>query len=169
MSNKEENRNIAKSEKVNNRVSVFERSLHKSEAWIIEMHNDLNWLSNDKVYHLLRAVLHVLRDQLSIDEAAHFSAQLPLLLRGTFYECWNPKLNRSKGLTKKDFLEAIRNNLDHADRLSFDLETGVGVALGVIMNHVSPGEMGDVVQSSKPSLKIFFETVENFNLGLKYQ
>jgi uncharacterized protein (DUF2267 family) len=169
MSNKEEINNIEKSEKVNDRVSVFESSLHKSEAWITEMHNDLSWLSRDKVYHLLRAVLHALRDQLSVDEAAHFTSQLPLVLRGTFYECWNPKTKNSKGLTKQDFLETIRNNFDHSDRLNFDLETGVSIALGVIMNHISPGEMEDVIQSSKPSLKMFFETVENFSLKRKYQ
>lgn len=168
MSNsKEEVRNFVKNENVNNRVSVFERTLHKSEAWITEMQNDLSWLSNDKVYHLLRAVLHTLRDQLSVDEAAHFSSQLPMLLRGTFYECWNPKTKSSKGLTKKEFLEAVRNNMDHSDHLSFDLEIGVSIALGVIMNHVSQGEMEDVIQSSKPSLKVFFETVENFNLERK--
>jgi uncharacterized protein (DUF2267 family) len=58
-------------EKLGNRVSVFERSMDKSQAWISELHDELDWISADSVYHLLRAVLQTLRDQVSIDEGAH--------------------------------------------------------------------------------------------------
>lgn len=168
MSSIEVNHNISENEsiengKMSNHVSVFERSLLKSKVWVTEMHAELNWLSNDNIYHLLRAVFHTLRDQLSIDEAAHFSAQLPLILRGTFYECWNPKKNQAKGLKKEEFLEAVKNNLNQNGWLNFELETGVAVVLKVIMNHVSPGEINDIIQSSKPSLKIFFEDIRDSN------
>jgi len=133
------------------------------------MRPELNWLNNDNLYHILRAVLHALRDNLSIDEAAQFSAQLPLLLRGSFYECWNPQKEGPKGFTKKEFMEAVRNNLKPIEQLNFDLEIGVASALAVIMGHVSSGEMDDIVQSSKPSLKTFFKIVESFNLGRTYQ
>jgi uncharacterized protein (DUF2267 family) len=39
---------------------------------------------------VLRAWLHCLRDRLSVEVAAHFAAQLPELLRGVFYDGWNP-------------------------------------------------------------------------------
>ncbi|MGZ3787847.1 MAG: DUF2267 domain-containing protein [Bacteriovorax sp.] len=174
MFNKEENPNAAKSEpikgqKISNHVSAFERSLQKSETWISQMQYELKWLNGDSTYHLLRAVLHALRDQLSIDEAAHFSAQLPLLLKGTFYECWNPQKNHSKALSKKEFLEAVMNHLGPVGSIKFELETGVSAALGVIMNHISGGEMNDIVQSSKDSLKAFFNIVENFNRAQKFQ
>lgn len=158
-----------KSVKIGHHVRVFESSVQKSEGWIKEMQSELDWVSGDSVYHLLRSVLHVLRDQFSIDEAAHFSAQLPLVLRGTFYECWNPQKNQTQGSTKEEFLNAVRAGLGPADRLNYDFEKGVVVALGVIMNHISQGEMDDVIQSSKHSLKKFFETIENFNLGVQFQ
>lgn len=37
-------------------------------------------------YHALRGVLFTLRDRLTVEEAAHFASQLPLLIRGIFYE-----------------------------------------------------------------------------------
>lgn len=52
--------------KVKNRVSIFERTVQKSESWIAEMHTELKWMDADGVYHLLRATLQTLRDQLKI-------------------------------------------------------------------------------------------------------
>ena len=59
--------------------------------------------------------------------------------------------------------------MDHPDNLSYNLETGVTITLGVIMNHISAGEIDDIIQTSKNSLKLFLLTIENFNLGVKFQ
>jgi len=39
-------------------------------------------------YNALRAVLHVLRDRLTPEQAVHLGAQLPTLVRGIYYEGW---------------------------------------------------------------------------------
>ena len=39
-------------------------------------------------YRALRSVLHVLRDRLTPEQAVHLGAQLPLLVRGIFYDGW---------------------------------------------------------------------------------
>lgn len=145
---------------VSNRVTAFERTLHKSHQWIKEIHQELDWMSADSVYHLLRAVLHTIRDQLSTNEAAHFSAQLPLLLRGTFFECWNPASNNPKGLGKVDFFESIRFHIGRVNRPIINLEDGVTIVLRVIFNHVSPGEMNDIIHSSRPSLRKYYEHIQ---------
>jgi hypothetical protein len=35
-------------------------------------------------------VLQTLRDRLTVEEAAQLAAQLPMLVRGLYYEGWNP-------------------------------------------------------------------------------
>jgi uncharacterized protein (DUF2267 family) len=41
-------------------------------------------------YAALGAVLHALRDRLTVEETAQLGAQLPMLVRGIFYAEWDP-------------------------------------------------------------------------------
>ena len=42
------------------------------------------------VHRITRAWLHAVRDRLPVIEVAHLGAQLPELLRGIYYEGWDP-------------------------------------------------------------------------------
>lgn len=150
------NESTDKKSVLKNRVSVFDRTVQKSGLWIAEMHTELKWIEADDVYHLLRATLQTLRDQLDTNAAAQFASQLPLLLRGTYYECWNPKI-KVKGMSKQEFLESVHEKLGFDGQPNFDLENGVSVTLKVIFKHVSPGETKDVIGTLKASLKEFAE------------
>ena len=46
-------------------------------------------------YRALRSVLHVLRDRLTPEQAVHLGAQLPLLVRGIFYDGWRIAANHA--------------------------------------------------------------------------
>lgn len=150
-----------KTVKISKKVSVFARTLNKSQEWIKEMHHELKWMTGDSLYHLLRAVLHSLREQLTINEAAHFSAQLPLLLRGTFYEGWDPQSNLRNAANRDDFLQIVKNKMSPVGIPNFDLEQGVSTALSVIKKHISSGEMEDLVGMLNPSLKNFIQKVNS--------
>lgn len=146
------------SNKIPKHVTVFARTTHKSQIWIKEVQREMKWMSGDNVYHLLRAVLQSLRDQLSAHEAAHFAAQLPLLLRGTFYEGWNPKSKLSPSISKINFLELVKEKLNPMGVQNFELEKGVLITLTVIKRHISVGEMKDLTSLLNPDLKNFIES-----------
>jgi len=52
--------------------------------------HDTNWQDPRKAYQALRSTLHTLRDRLTVDEVAQLAAQLPMLVRGFYYEGWDP-------------------------------------------------------------------------------
>lgn len=58
--------------------------------WLDVICDDLGWSDQRRAYLLLRETLHGLRDMMGVDEAAAFGAQLPILVRGVFFEGWNP-------------------------------------------------------------------------------
>ena len=69
-------------------------------------------------YAALRAVLHAVREWLTVDECAHLAAQLPTLVRGIYYEGWDPSRVPVK-LDRDAFLTRIRREVP------YDVEGGV--------------------------------------------
>ena len=56
---------------------------------------------------LLRATLTALRDMLGHEEAAHLAAQLPLLLRGMYYEGWRPARTPERDRSVESFVDRV--------------------------------------------------------------
>ena len=86
---------------------VFDRSLHKTNIWLKDVMQSLDWNNRERAYGMLRATLQSLRDQLFTDEMAQFGAQLPIFLRGVYYEGWNPRKERERLRNVSEFLDKI--------------------------------------------------------------
>ncbi|WP_158888155.1 DUF2267 domain-containing protein [Amycolatopsis anabasis] len=63
---------------------------HSAHEWLSAIANRLGTDDHRYTYRSLRAWLHLVRDRLTVDAAAHLAAQLPELLRGTFFDGWKP-------------------------------------------------------------------------------
>src|SRR3990170_1662162 len=89
---------------------VFEGTLQKTQVWLNDLMFELDWEDRpQKAYLALRTVLHALRDRLTVEEALQLSAQLPMLIRGFYFEGWNLKGKPHKERHKEDFFEHIEN------------------------------------------------------------
>src|SRR5207302_7966616 len=71
-------------------LDVFDRTVHTTNRWLQELTGLLDGGSRHDAYVTLRATLHALRDRLPIEETAELAAQLPMLVRGFYYEGWDP-------------------------------------------------------------------------------
>ena len=71
-------------------VDSLDRSIAKANAWMADIDKEFDTDNRQLAYRVARAWLHCLRDRLTVQVAAHFAAQLPELLRGVFYDGWNP-------------------------------------------------------------------------------
>src|SRR5947199_8912835 len=71
-------------------IHLLDKTVMKAKEWIKEIQDDLHLDSEHDTYSALRAVLHCLRDHLNTDEVAQLGAQLPTLIRGSYYEGWDP-------------------------------------------------------------------------------
>jgi uncharacterized protein (DUF2267 family) len=90
-------------------LEVLDNTLQKTHQWIDAIALD-SYTDRHTAYQSLRAVLQTLRDRLPAQEAAHFSAQLPLLIRGIFYEGYRPS-EVPITLSREEFLEKIRQKI----------------------------------------------------------
>ncbi|MBP1686196.1 MAG: hypothetical protein H6Q33_2339 [Deltaproteobacteria bacterium] len=123
-------------------LDVFDSTIHKTNAWLNEIMAELNSTDRHFAYHTLRAVLQVLRDRLTVEEAVQLGAQLPMLIRGVYYEGWSPTGKPLKW-NKSEFLGCIRDSFRNATTVH-DPERMVRAVFGILSRHVSEGEVKNV-------------------------
>ena len=120
------------------RVDVIDRSVEKTHIWLNELSEELATDDPHHSYRVLRAFLHALRDHLSVNEAAALAAQLPIFVRGVFYEGWDPSRTPDHARDLESFLDRIANEA----RLAGETEASFAAAAAgrVLARHISPGE-----------------------------
>ena len=87
-------------------LDVFDRTLETTHIWLNEICNDLG-PDKQLAWKVLSTVLHKLRDRLTINLSAHLGAQLPLLIRGLYYDQWQPTEVPIRERRQEEFLERI--------------------------------------------------------------
>jgi len=88
--------------------TLFEKMNQHAMSWVSDMMAELRTEDPHKALHALRAGLHAMRDLLTVDGAAHLSAQLPMLIRGMFFEGWDPSRDPLRVRHAADFLPLVR-------------------------------------------------------------
>lgn len=74
----------------NTGVVSLDHSIDTTNAWLSDVADSFGTKDRTMAYRVTRSWLHTLRDRLPVPVAAHLAAQLPDLLRGVFYDGWNP-------------------------------------------------------------------------------
>ncbi|HEU0051010.1 MAG TPA: DUF2267 domain-containing protein [Patescibacteria group bacterium] len=121
-------------------MTEFEPTLQKTAEILKEIDEALGWKTHARqAYQALRAVLHVLRDRLPLHEAIHFGAQLPMLVRGFYYEGWDPEQTPKK-MKREEFIEHVRKELPNLS-MSENIETVIQSVFFVLGRHLGEGEM----------------------------
>lgn len=123
-------------------IEAFDSTIHKTNAWLNDLNSLLNWEERRKVYAALRAVLHALRDRLTVEEAVQLGDQMPMLVRGFYYEGWRPGARRPKEHKLADFLTRVLENL--GSEPESEVEEIVLAVFNVLDKHISEGEIENV-------------------------
>ncbi len=154
---------IGGQEMTTHQPEVFDTTLQKTNLWVKELSDLLHWDDYHKAYHGLRAVLHALRDRLPVPEAAHLGAQLPMLVRGFYYDCWKPAHTPVKIKTAQDFYDAVREHFA-TDRNVNPMRLTQAV-LQVLARNISPGELEKLRAIFPPRLREIWAESETADLS----
>lgn len=125
--------------------SVFQNTITKSNEWLAEVMAELAIRDEHKGLRALRAGLHALRDRLPPGEAVDLAAQLPMLIRGLFYEGWRLADKPARGHEPEAFLAAVADEL--GDDPTVRPEAAARATIRVLAWHVTQGELDDIAHA----------------------
>jgi uncharacterized protein (DUF2267 family) len=121
----------------------IDETVQQTYVWIDEVADAFHG-SRHEGFQVLRGFLHTLRDHLPTDESAQLAAQLPMLVRGVYYEGWNPGHSTQRERGEAEFL---RHMVSETGIREFDARDAVKAAWGTMAHHITGGELAQVEQS----------------------
>jgi uncharacterized protein (DUF2267 family) len=143
---------------------LFSESVGQAQTWLREINEEMGgWMTDDYALQALRASLHALRDQLTVDQSAHLSAQLPMLVRGIYYEEWVPSQTPARDRHEEVFLERVAPYFRGKDR-AVDPKDVVRAVFKVLHRHVSPGESEKLYKTLPKDLRRYWPAQSVYTL-----
>ena len=134
-------------------TDTFEHSLQITNVWLKDLMARLGTEDRHHAYLALRTTLHALRDRLTVEETAHLGAQLPMLVRGLYFEGWHPAGKPRKDRTGEEFLAHLEGA---ARNPNFEAESAVRAVFGLLAERVSAGEIEDVKSILPRAIRAFW-------------
>lgn len=97
-------------------LPVFDTTVQETNLWLKAIMEGLHTDDRHLAYLALKATLHALRDRIGPENSVHLAAQLPMLVRGLYYEGWRLGASQTKGRTRATFSSTCAANCRAAQR-----------------------------------------------------
>jgi uncharacterized protein (DUF2267 family) len=138
-------------------LAGFDQTVQLTNTWLKELMLELGWKQRNRAMLALRATLHALRDRLPLAEVAQLGAQLPLLLRGAYYEGWRPRAKPVRDRYGRGFVEAIEHALGRRPgQAPVNAKQIAGAVFAVLDRRVSRGEIAQVRHCLPPAIRVLW-------------
>jgi uncharacterized protein (DUF2267 family) len=132
-------------------VSSLDHTIQETDIWLKAIQKQLHLESRQHAYSALRAVLHALRDRLSLETAVHLGAQFPILVRGIYYEGWHVAGMPTKDHSEQDFADHVQKELP--PKFPMDPLTVAHGVFEVLWERLDPGETAKVIDRLPVALR----------------
>ncbi|HYD37471.1 MAG TPA: DUF2267 domain-containing protein [Allosphingosinicella sp.] len=135
-------------------LDVFDKTLQTTNIWLNEI---MDRIGPDRqvAWKVLSTVLHKLRDRLPIELGAHLGAQLPLLIRGVYYDQFEPAKIPTECRTPDEFKAEVAEWL--SDIRPVDPDEAIAAVFGVLNRHLSEGQLAKVRNALPKGLRMVWD------------
>jgi uncharacterized protein (DUF2267 family) len=133
-------------------LDVFDSSIQRTNGWLKELIQELNWSDRRKTYLAFRCVLHALRDQLPFEDAIYVGEQLPMLIRGFYFEHWNPPAKVEPLRSSSDFFSVLTGYMSRDLESAPDAEALTRGVFRLLDRKATEGEIEDLLPVMPHSL-----------------
>jgi uncharacterized protein (DUF2267 family) len=145
------------------RIPSLNTTLQKTDEWLEQIQAELAVRDEHVAYQALRAVLHTLRDRLTVEQAAALGAELPMLVRGLYFEGWKPSRVPIKDKMPREFFDRVATAYAGPQRATPQaLTTAV---LRVLERNCAPGLIDKTAAAMPGSLQAIWPLPDEVGLS----
>jgi uncharacterized protein (DUF2267 family) len=137
-------------------LDVVDKTLQITNIWLDEIMSALA-LDRKTAWKVLSVVLHKLRDRVPIGLAAHLGAQLPMLVRGVYYDQFEPA-KMPNDCDCEGFIAEVGEWL--ADTL-VEPKEAIQTVFRVLSRHLERGQVANVQNSLPRELRELWLNAEH--------
>ncbi len=120
----------------------FEKHMKEAYVWLDQIAKKTGTPDRtDWAFNALKGVLHTIRDRTTLEEVFHLSAQLPVFIRGVYFEGYKPS-GKPEKMNAGEFLLSIRDKMSNSDPIK--PESAFQAVLEILYDHISAGELDDI-------------------------
>lgn len=124
-------------------VPAIDHTVQETNIWLKGVAKQLHFEDQQHAYNALRAVLHALRDRLTPESAVHLGAQLPMLVRGIYYEGWHMAGKPTSDRSTREFADHVLAQLP--PQFPMDPVTVTRGVFEFLSGRLDPGEAAKVI------------------------
>jgi uncharacterized protein (DUF2267 family) len=122
-------------------LEVFDKTLHTTNLWLDEISAEIG-PDRHLAWHVLGAVLRSIRDEIQVEQSAHFAAQLPLLIRGAYFDQYRPAMQPATARSQHDFIARIQQDMDGSRPVN--VQQAATAVMRTLNRHVTEGQVRKV-------------------------
>ena len=141
-------------------LPVFDETVHATNTWLHEITSRCDLKDRQQGYRLMRVCLHTIRDAISVNASANLTAQLPMLMRGIYYEGWEPASLPKRVKSVDEFLSDIDEAFSQEP--DFDSAEAFLEFISVMAMHISEGEMDHLRKMMPDEIKPLWEDYSGY-------
>jgi uncharacterized protein (DUF2267 family) len=134
-------------------LDVWDKTLQTTNIWLDEIMEEVG-PDRQVAWHVLSAVLRTLRDRVPLDLAAHLGAQLPILVRGIYYDQWHPADKPERTRDLDEFLARVADKL-HGTR-PVNVRDATRRVFHTLSRHVDRGQVEKVIGAMPQQVRDFW-------------
>jgi len=138
------------------RFTSLDKSTQKTKEWLHEIQDELGWEDENMVYIATRSVIQTLRDRLPVEEAVELGDELPMVMKGMYYEGYNASGKPEKIKNREEFFHKVQ---EKSPNKPLKTEEATSAVFSILEKKLSGGgEIKQVRNNMPKDIQKFWES-----------
>ena len=138
-------------------LDVFDKTLQTANHWLNEI---METIGPDRklAWKALSVVLHKIRDRVPVELAAHLGAELPLLVRGVYYDQFEPAKQPTAWRNLQEFSDEVAERL--SDARPVNVREAIQAVFATLSRNVPSGQIRKIQEALPKDIRAAWHRVE---------